>query len=253
MPANRTYRFLPERNPGLVEWMDRPDCDPVKLGNTYRYFPVINRLISRWDAVYRIHIRPLLAKDRRYSLLDVGSGGGDIARSIHEWAIRDGFLLDVTGIDPDPRAHEYARDLHSGNDDTRRGALQFLRMDTGRLRREGKAFDLVICNHVLHHLPGDELAGFLDDLSALAARRIICSDIERSAIGYALFSVATFPLFPNSFIRADGLISIRKSYRPAELRAVAPPGWHVIRQFPFRLLLIFDKEPASRQTLSQAG
>ncbi len=277
MAAKRTFPLLSERRPGLVEWMDRLDCDPVKLRNTYRYFPVINRLISRWNAVYRHQIRPMLNNSRRYSLLDVGSGGGDITRSIHAWAASDGYQLDVTGIDPDPRAHEYAMNAvgssdsrnnarnvigisesdHGGNqrgdDSIQAGALQFLRADTGQLRRDARTFDFVICNHVLHHLSDESLPGFLDDLSALADRRVVCSDIERSAIGYGLFSVATWPLFPNSFIRADGLISIRKSYRAAELREAAPSGWKVIRQFPFRLLLIFDKESISRQGGNQVG
>ena len=263
-------RFLSTRRSDLVEWMDRPDCDPVKLHNTYRFFPVINRLISRWDAVYRHYIRPQLIRGQRLTLLDVGSGGGDITRNIHAWAARDGFLLDVTGIDPDGRALEYARDgrdaefhgdrsSHADRSDQaaqtdRTGqtdrwkradeepaGLRFLQADTGQLRREGKTFDFVVCNHVLHHLSDDGIAAFLDDLAALCGRRVICSDIERSAIGYALFSVATWPLFPNSFIRADGLISIQKSYRPEELRAVLPEGWQVIRQFPFRLLVLHDK------------
>lgn len=277
-----TARFLSSRRPDLVEWMDRPDCDPLRLRNTYRYFPVINRLISRWDAVYRRFIRPQLRKGQRFTLLDVGSGGGDITRNIHKWAARDGFLLDVTGIDPDGRALEYARD-GSGADreelpdceelanheelpdredlpdhedlpdreelpdrgsrkDAEPAGLRFLQTDTGQLRRDGRAFDFVVCNHVLHHLSDDAFAPFLDDLAALSRRRVICSDIERSVIGYALFSVATWPLFPNSFIRADGLISIQKSYRPDELRAILPEGWRVIRQFPFRLLVLHEKD-----------
>ena len=240
-----TPRPLTSRRADLVEWMDRSDCDPVKLHNTYRYFPVINRLISGWGAVYRRFIRPQLRTGQHYHLLDVGSGGGDITTNIHAWAAGDGFRLAVTGVDPDPRAHEYAlAGLRSRNKDASPAPLTFLQADTGQLRREGKTFDFVTCNHVLHHLDNEEIPGFLDDLAALAVRRVVCSDIERSAIGYVLFSVATWPLFPNSFIRADGLISIRKSFRVDELRAILPPGWRVIRQFPFRLLLIFDNHHA---------
>ncbi|MFO8030384.1 MAG: methyltransferase domain-containing protein [Cyclonatronaceae bacterium] len=241
--ANR--RFLAERRTGLVEWMDRSDCDPVRLHNTYRYFPVINALISRWDAIYRRLIRPGLRHGIRYRLLDVGSGGGDIARNLHRRARRDGFQLDVTGIDPDPRALKYAR---SGTDSE--PGLRFLQTDTTRVREKGDTYDIVVCNHVLHHLPDENIPGFLDDLAALARHRVICSDIERSAIGYALFSVATWPLFPNSFIRADGLISIRKSFHKEELQSIAPSGWRVFRQFPFRLLALYDHQHATRQDLS---
>ncbi len=246
-------RFLPDRQPDLIEWMDRADCDPVKLHNTYRYFPVINRLISRWRAVYRHFIRPHLVHGTVFRLLDVGSGGGDIAKNIHRWALHDGFRLDVTGIDPDPRALEFAHAAedqsisNGGSTDVAKGhnpdtsGLRFLQTDTARLRKKGETYDFVICNHVLHHLPETDIAAFLEDLAALAGFRVICSDIERSAVGYVLFSVATWPLFPNSYIRADGLISIKKSFRPQELREILPDEWRVVRQFPYRLLAVLDK------------
>ncbi len=257
----RPPRPLRSRRSDLIEWMDRPDCDPVRLHNTYRYFPVINRLISRWRGVYRRFIRPRLEPGITFRLLDVGSGGGDITKNIHKWAKQDGFLLDVTGIDPDARALEYAMAVlkktgavddtdnddthndHARNYDTQHvdaAGLRFLQTDTATLRKQGKTFDFVICNHVLHHLPENDIFDFLDDLSALASSRVICSDIERSSVGYALFSIATWPLFPNSYIRADGLISIRKSFRPGELRRILPVEWRLIRQFPFRLLAVLD-------------
>ena len=230
-------RFLSHRQSHLVEWMDRPDCDKQMLHNTYRYFPVVNRLISRWNSVYLQQIRPCLTHGTRYRLLDVGCGGGDITKNIWVRAKKEGFLLDVTGIDPDPRAIEYARAMQPGDSSD----FRFLKTDTSKLRTEGNTYDFVICNHVLHHLSDDGVKGFLDDLSALALRRIICSDIERSTVGYALFSVFTLPFFPKSFIRADGLISIKKSFRPHELRDLLPDEWRVIRQFPFRLLAVLDK------------
>jgi hypothetical protein len=42
---------------------------------------------------------------------------------------------------------------------------------------------------------------------------------------------------PGSFLRTDGLRSIRRSYRPAELAALVSDGWQVRRAVPFRLLL----------------
>jgi hypothetical protein len=48
--------------------------------------------------------------------------------------------------------------------------------------------------------------------------------------------VATLPL-PASFIREDGLTSIRRSYTPAELTAAAPAGWRVEPGAPFHQIL----------------
>ena len=44
-------------------------------------------------------------------------------------------------------------------------------------------------------------------------------------------------LLADSFIRVDGLISIRRSYTPSELSAAVPPGWRVEKRMPARLLL----------------
>lgn len=246
---------LKVRNPGLVEWMDRDDCNPRMLRNTYRYFPVINRMISRWKAVYNTFIRPLLTEDRTYHLLDVGSGGGDITRNIWWWAKRDGYHLDVTGIDPDPRALEYSRrqylpgrrvpdsleaDPQGSQPSTQ---LNFLPGRTRDLCQKNETFDFVVCNHVLHHLSDTEVRPFLNELQQLATHRIICSDIERSSIGYLLFYFITWPLFPDSYIRTDGLLSIRKSFSLEELRQLVPDHWSVQRQFPYRLIVI--GEPAA--------
>ncbi len=240
---------LKYRQPGLTEWMDKPYCDPVLLHNTYRYFPAVNRLISRWRAVYRQFIRPELTYGKRFRLLDVGSGGGDITRNIWHWAGKDGYRLDVTGVDPDPRALAYARLFEKpGPTDSNEGVLQFIQADTSSLIRDGESFDFVTCNHVLHHLPDDALHPFLHDLEQLATRRIICSDIQRSRIGYTLFSILTSPVFRDSFIRTDGLISIRKSFTRKELSDTIPSNWTVHAQLPFRLLAMYDV-PAARNNI----
>jgi hypothetical protein len=53
--------------------------------------------------------------------------------------------------------------------------------------------------------------------------------------------------FHGSYIRQDGLTSIRRSYTAAELRAAAPPGWTVVPRPPFRNLLILEKTGSPRR------
>ena len=44
-------------------------------------------------------------------VLDVGTGGADLPRSLARWAARRGARVEVLGIDPEPRAIAYARAL----------------------------------------------------------------------------------------------------------------------------------------------
>jgi 2-polyprenyl-3-methyl-5-hydroxy-6-metoxy-1,4-benzoquinol methylase len=238
--------LLTRRDPDLVERMDLPDCDPDRLNNTYRQFAHVNRFISRWGAIYHRHIRPLLTREHHLRLLDVGCGGADIVRGLHARAARDGLALDITAIDPDPRSLAFAR-AHCPPD------ITLLQTDTTALLEQGERFDIVTSNHVLHHLEADAVPRFLDEVSALATRRAICSDIERSPLGLALFATATAPFFRDSFIRTDGCTSIRRSFRRGELAQLAPPGWKVVRQKPFRLLALFEHAPLADEAPGASG
>ncbi|KAB1650502.1 methyltransferase domain-containing protein [Pseudoclavibacter endophyticus] len=213
--------------------MDDPDCDSVLLERTYRQFAAINRLVSGWRRVYRTRIRPRLGSGRRATLLDIGFGGGDIPRAIARWAARDGLGLDITAIDPEPRAIRYVRGLPDAG-------VRFERATSAELVARGERYDMVISNHLLHHLDDDERVDLLRDSTTLAREVSIHNDLARARLGYAAFAVATLPLRGRSFAHDDGLLSIRRSYRRDELRAIVPPGWRVESMFPQRLLLTHE-------------
>ena len=214
-----------------VEIMDSALCDPTMLTRTYRDFRVVNAVVSGWRGIYRRSIRPALSTTTETTLLDVGSGGGDVSRALARWAVRDGLRLTVTGIDPDARAHVFATGQPA------MAGLSFRRALSSDLVAEGARFDFVISNHVLHHLSGAELAGLLADSRNLAHRRVLHADLERSTFAYLGFAFATWPFFRHSYIRPDGLTSIRRSYTATELRAAVPAGWTVSRGLPSRLVL----------------
>ncbi len=225
--------FLSGRQPDLVEQMDRENCDPVKLNNTYRQFSIINGMLSNWKRIYRNRIRPLLCinPEKEYSLLDIGFGGGDIPLSISKWATQDGYHLKITAIETDERAFKFAKSL------PKNPFVTFLNCSSTDLVQQQKHFDIVISNHVLHHLDESSTLQILDEAKSLSTTLAIFNDIERSDIGYSLFNVFSRPLFWNSFITEDGLTSIKRCYTRHELEEITPNGWKVERSFPFRLLL----------------
>ena len=223
---------------GAAEIMDSPLCNPAMLTRTYQDFRVVNAVVSGWRGIYRRSIRPVLSTTTEMTLLDVGSGGGDVSRALARWAMRDGFRLRVTGIDPDARAHDFA------TSQPHIVGLSFRRALSSDLVEEGARFDFVVSNHVLHHLSVDELTGLLADSEQLVRRRVLHADLERSNVAYLGFAAATRPFFRRSYIRPDGLTSIRRSYTAPELRAAVPTGWTVSRGLPSRLVLSWDRPDA---------
>lgn len=236
-------RDLAHRDHEATERMDDPDCDLPALHRTYAQFETVNRLVAGWQQAYRHHVRPVLRHDRTNTLLDIGAGGADVTRAIARWAHRDGLSLKITAADPDERAYAWAMRHHPSAD------LEFCPALSSELVSQGRRFDVVISNHLLHHLSATDFQSLLRDSEQLAKSRVVHSDIRRSRTAYTLFSMGTRPFFRGSFIREDGLTSIRRSYTALELHAVAPAGWRVHAQHPWRNLLIYDAvSPAATES-----
>ncbi len=225
--------ILKERDPNLVEWMDRPDCDQEKLFNTYNQFYTINKLLSGWRNLFSHYLKPIIeANNGTATILDIGCGGGDILKHLNTLCSDQDYKVQLTGADPDSRAKVFFEKSVSNRD------IQFEEKTSHQLVEEGASFDIVISNHLLHHLSNDEVSSLCRDSEKLANQLVLFNDIERSDIGYGLFSAITPLLFRNSFITVDGKTSIRRSFRKDELQQLLPDGWKVKRKFPFRLLAI---------------
>ncbi|MGH8502585.1 MAG: methyltransferase domain-containing protein [Gammaproteobacteria bacterium] len=224
--------MLARREPEAHEIMDDPDCDPERLSNTYRQFRYVN-VISRSKWIYRRWVRPAMRTnpEQTFSLLDIGFGGGDIVFQMARWAQRDGLRLNAAGIELDGRALDYVHTLKWPDN------VSFRLADVHDLAASGEHFDFVISNHMLHHLDARQFGEMLESAARVSKRFVMFVDLRRSGVAYLLFAAGTRPFFRKSFIRHDGLASLRRSYTFDELASIAPPGWEVKRLFPFRLVL----------------
>lgn len=224
---------LRTRATDLTELMDDQDCDSVRLRRTLERFSIVNRLVGGWAREYRNHIRPLLALCRGSSrILDIGCGSGDVLRGLVRMARNDGFEIEALGIDPDPRALEVARAAKAVK------GVRYRDASSGSLVDEGETFEIVISNHLLHHLDDDALRVVLRDSELLTNGIALHSDIARGRIAYGAYAVGILPLAPGSLLLTDGLRSIRRSYTQEELAAALPRGWEAQHPHPFRLLAV---------------
>ncbi|WP_253181724.1 methyltransferase domain-containing protein [Curtobacterium sp. UCD-KPL2560] len=236
-PGGRAPRLpavdLRTRATDLRELMDDPDCDPQALERTFRRFAVVNALVSGWRAVWRTHVVPALPPSGRGRVLDLGCGGGDLARALVRWAASDGLSIEVVGVDPDERA------IASAARSTPRG-VTFRQQSSADLVAAGERFDLVVSNHVLHHLDDEARAAFLADSAQLATGRSLHSDIRRSRQAYRAYALASPLVAVGTFVRVDGLRSIQRSFTVPELQEVLPRGWRAERAAPHRVLAVRD-------------
>lgn len=234
----RGARALSTRDAHRRERMDDPAAPREQLHRTLDRFALVNRALAGTRRLYREQVRPRSALEP-VRLLDIGAGGADIARHLLALAHRDRIALHVTAIDTDQRAVDWVRSRPGGLP----VGLDVRRASTTHLRAVDERFDIVISNHLIHHLEPHEIRTLLDDSRALLRPGGVAvhHDIERSIGALRAFGVAAAVLHPlllrGSWIRADGLVSIRRAYRADELRDIAGERWTVERRPPWRLEL----------------
>jgi 2-polyprenyl-3-methyl-5-hydroxy-6-metoxy-1,4-benzoquinol methylase len=223
--------FLKKRESWLRERMEDPFCPAPLLNNTYRQFSLLNQLLAAWRGIYQDYLKPQLGSSA--SLLDLGCGGGDLVLRLAAWAAQDGIKLELCAVDPDARALAFMASR------ARPPNIRLLRASSRDLVKAGERFDIVLSNHLLHHLAAAEVADLCQDTEQLTERFALHNDICRSDLAYLSFALLGL-VFHRSLISVDGLLSIRRSFTTAELQAITVAPWRVETRRPYRNLLIYQ-------------
>ena len=222
--------MLPERR-RCDELMD----DPALAAETYHAVLADLAKVNRTTFAHRPTLAFLARAVRgrkRFRLLDVGFGDGDMLRMVARWAKARGMEAELVGIDLNTRSVAAAEAKPSPG-----APIRYLTGDYADLAGDG--FDVVISSLVAHHMTEDQLRAFLRFMEAEAAAGWFVNDLHRH-----LFSYATWPLLSGAMrwhpiVRADGHTSIARSFRSGEWHALlADEGLmaaQVRRWFPFRL------------------
>ena len=152
------------------------------------------------------------------TLLDVGTGLGDIPARVRARAAREGLTVRTVGLDA---SEPLAVAAHNGE-------LPMMRADARRLPVADRAFDVVICSQLLHHFRGDEVVLLVRELDRVARRRVIVSDIRRSWLAAAGIWLVSWPLRFHPVSRHDGVVSVLRGFTADELSALVRTAVGVI-------------------------
>jgi len=200
----------PRTRPSGDEILDAPDVDPALARRSLRDVMLANSLMGGTRAVMRELETVVPFLPARATLLDVGTGLGDIPRQARAVAARHGITLDTVGLEAaewlaaDARAATAAAVVGDGR------ALPFA----------DHSVDVVICSQVLHHFFDGDAIALLRELDRVARVRVIVSDLLRSDLAVGLLWLFSFVLGFHPVSRHDGMMSIRRGFRPGELREI---------------------------------
>ena len=170
-----------------------------------------------------------------FSLVDVGSGEGDMLRSIHAWAVKHNKTCDLTGVDLNPRSEAAAR----AATDPALG-IDFRTGDVFNYK-PATLPDFIVSAITTHHMTDAQVARFLAWLDATAVRGWYNSDLRRHWFAFYGFRALAAVARWHPTVRHDGGISVARSFVRDDWEAliaasgIPRAGVALTGEFPFRL------------------
>jgi SAM-dependent methyltransferase len=235
------FRRFHERSYEL-ENIDKGDYTPEE----YEGCLVELRRVNKWMGDARALRASLVPEIERaglqsFSVLDVGAGSGELLRVVAREARRRGWRARLTGLELNERS---ARAILEESQAF--AEINAVRGDAFHLPFADDSFDYAICSLFTHHFRDEAVVEILRELKRITRRRLFVIDLHRHALAYFLYTTAGRLFLHNRLLREDGALSIRRSFRAAELGQLAGEAQladvEVRRRFPFRLVLSAGKD-----------
>lgn len=199
------------------ELMDNLALDDAALTRNLQELEAVNHwlgarttLIRALAEVCRRH--PLLLDGRTVTIADLGCGGGDLLRAVHDWADAKALTVALVGVDANPFMVRHAAERSRGFSEIRFETANVL-SDAFKTMR----FDIVCLNTFCHHLSDSDLVRLLKQLETQASTAIIVNDLHRHWIAYLSIKWISWLLDFSYLARHDGPLSVLRAFRKREL------------------------------------
>lgn len=236
-----TTSFMFDHRSLELEHLDKGDYTPEEYEGCLVELRRVNRYLGDTSALKR-SLLPLIERAglKKFSVLDVGAGSGELLRVIAEWTRATGRQSHLVGVELNARSAAALLE-----ESRKHSEINAVRGDALRLPFKDNGFDYAMCSLFTHHFKDDAVVSILRELSRVSRRGIFVIDLHRHAVAYYFFKTLGRILFHNRLIREDGALSILRSFRPDELYGLAQQSQlenaRVQRRFPFRLVLSGNK------------
>jgi len=192
-----------------VELLDRPEADPEQVRQNLRHISRANRWFGG-HASLRYALRRLLGKQPSgtdVSLLDIGTGAGDLPAAAVAWGRRRGLAIRPIALERLRPAAAVA---------TSRGLPTILGCASA-LPLRARSVDLVLVSQVLHHFHRDAARDLIAACDRVACVGVMILDLQRTAWAVPAFSLGGRLLRFDPVTLRDGVTSIRRGYTADEL------------------------------------
>ena len=190
------------------ELLDDPLADASRVRTSLGNIQRANRWLGGHAAI-RFGLGRLgpFPSGRPVTLLDVGTGAGDVPRMLSRWADRRGLQLRSIGLERSRTAARLAME----------NGIPLIQGCGGALPLADRTVDLVVMSQLAHHLDDAGCRTLFQEANRVARRGVVVADLRRAPLAGIGFRIAATLLRFDHDTRHDGVVSLRRGFTRSRL------------------------------------
>ncbi|MES2681733.1 MAG: SAM-dependent methyltransferase [Bacteroidota bacterium] len=216
------------------ELLDQADIPEKDLFLNLKELDFINQYLGGYKITYSA-LHRILHAGQTYSLVDIGSGGGDTLKRINAWSKKTPYTFTLFGVDIKPSCIAYSL-THKPTT-----GVNFICDDYRNVFNHIPQVDIIHASLFCHHLSEEELITLIR-FSAAAKATLLINDLERNPIAYYAIKLLT-RLFSRSYlVKNDAPLSVLRGFKKTEwmdiLQKSGVKNYSIKNKWVFRHLVI---------------
>lgn len=200
---------------GQSEMLDSPGIPDQLLHKNLGELDIMNRLIGG-HAISLEGIKRLMTdRQKKYHLVDLGCGSGDVLRFIARWARANQYHVKLTGVDMNADAIKYLIEKSIEYPE-----ITGIIADYEDYIAATDDIDIVHCGLFCHHLDDSKLVQLFGYLKSSSCQGIVINDLHRSPLAYYGVWFLTRLLNGSALSKHDGPVSVLRAFKRKEIETL---------------------------------
>jgi ubiquinone/menaquinone biosynthesis C-methylase UbiE len=198
------------------EIMDDLDCSGPVLEQTLRELKTINRWLGG-NGVTNRGLNQVVQRFRQkhYSLVDLGCGGGDMIAVMQAWAEEKQISMQFIGADANANTIELAKE--------RQHALAGVHWQVANVFDPAfleEQVDIATCTLFTHHFTDEELVQLFQGLKRKVRLAIVINDLHRHPLAYYSIKWLTRWFSKSPMVQHDAALSVLRSFKRRDWKLI---------------------------------
>jgi ubiquinone/menaquinone biosynthesis C-methylase UbiE len=191
------------------ELLDSDTIPEMDLFQNLKELDFINNWLGGYNITFNA-LKKIIKTNKSYTLVDIGSGGGDTLKRIFDWSKKNNYNLKLVGIDLKQACVNYSL-INNPNKH-----IQFICDDYKNMSSQVSHSDIIHACLFCHHLSNlqiIELIKFAQKNKSI----LVINDLQRNPIAYYAIKWLTLFFSKSYLVKNDAPLSVARGFKKVEL------------------------------------